>query len=258
MVWDAVSEIELFNGLTVVWFVLSVAIFVVLFFTSAPYGRHIRTGWGATMPNHWGWLVMESAAPLTFLVMFLIGTRTRTPTVWVFLVLWEAHYIHRAFIFPFQMRDRGKSMPIGIVAMAFCFNVVNGYLNGRYLFELGPEYPTAWLLTGRFIIGSTLYVLGFVINRQSDMILRGLRRPGETGYRIPYAGLFRWVSCPNYLGEIVEWTGWAIATWSLPGLAFAVWTAANLAPRARSHHRWYQSEFAGYPSDRRALIPGVW
>jgi len=258
VVWETVSEIEVFNGLTVAWFVMSAAAFVVLFFTSAPYGRHTRTGWGATLPSHWGWLLMESAAPLTFLLMFLIGRQPHSPAAWVFLGLWEAHYIHRAFIYPFQRRDRGKQMPIGIVAMAFFFNVVNGYLNGRYLFELGPEYSTAWLLTGRFITGSVFYLLGFAMNRQSDMILQGLRKPEETDYKIPYAGLFRWVSCPNYLGEIIEWMGWAVATWSLPGLAFAVWTAANLVPRARSHHRWYQSEFAGYPSDRRALIPRVW
>ena len=52
---------------------------------------------------------------------------------------------------------------------------------------------------------------------------------------------------PNYLGEIVEWTGWALATWSLAGLAFAVYTAANLAPRAVANHDWYLSTFDDYP-----------
>jgi hypothetical protein len=44
------------------------------------------------------------------------------------------------------------------------------------------------------------------------------------------------VSCPNYLGEILEWIGWAIATWSLAGWVFAIWTMANLAPRAFTNH----------------------
>jgi protein-S-isoprenylcysteine O-methyltransferase Ste14 len=70
--------------------------------------------------------------------------------------------------------------------------------------------------------------------------------------------LYRWISCPNYLGEIVEWSGWALATWSLPGLAFAVWTAANLAPRAHSHHLWYREHFEDYPPQRKALLPGLW
>ena len=52
--------------------------------------------------------------------------------------------------------------------------------------------------------------------------------------------------------------GWALATWSLPGLAFAVWTVANLVPRARANHRWYRGRFPDYPKERRALVPGVW
>ena len=63
------------------------------------------------------------------------------------------------------------------------------------------------------------------------------------------------MSSPNYLGEIIEWTGWAIATWSLAGTAFAVYTAANLASRAFANHRWYRDRFPDYPSDRRALVP---
>jgi hypothetical protein len=56
---------------------------------------------------------------------------------------------------------------------------------------------------------------------------------------------------------MLEWTGFAVASWSLPGLAFALYTAANLAPRALSHHRWYQEKFPDYPRERRALIPFV-
>jgi hypothetical protein len=49
--------------------------------------------------------------------------------------------------------------------------------------------------------------VGFVINFQSDTILMRLRKPGETGHKLPRGGLFRWVSSPNYFGELVEWSG---------------------------------------------------
>ena len=150
-------------------------------------------------------------------------------------------------------------MPAVVALMGGVFNLGNAYLNGRYLFDLsGERYQAAWLTSPQFIIGLVLFVAGFVINRQADSILHGLRRDGELDYKIPYGGMYRYISCPNYFGEIVEWTGWAIATLSLPGLAFALWTFANLAPRARAHHRWYHEHFVQYPEERKALIPGVW
>ena len=71
-------------------------------------------------------------------------------------------------------------------------------------------------------------------------------------------GVFKWISCPNYFGEILEWIGWALATWSLAGLSFAVWAIANLVPRARANHKWYLENFAEYPRSRKALIPKIW
>ena len=67
--------------------------------------------------------------------------------------------------------------------------------------------------------------------------------------------MYRHVSCPNYLGEMLEWTGWAVLTWSLAGTAFAVFTAANLVPRAMAIHRWYRDKFPDYPVERKAVIP---
>ena len=117
-------------------------------------------------------------------------------------------------------------------------------------------YSPVWLSSPKFIIGTIIFLIGFVINLHSDYILRHLRDLGDVnGYKIPYGGLFKYISCPNYFGEILEWIGWAILTWSIPGLVFAVWTAANLIPRAVSHHKWYFATFPDYPKDRKAIIP---
>ena len=88
--------------------------------------------------------------------------------------------------------------------------------------------------------------------------LRRLRKPGEAGYRLPPpVGPFALVACPNYLGEMVEWAGFALAAGSAPATAFALFTAANLVPRALAHRRWYVSTFAGYPRGRKAVLPWV-
>jgi steroid 5-alpha reductase family enzyme len=140
--------------------------------------------------------------------------------------------------------------------MAMVFNLVNASANGYWLFWAGPERPLSWLADPRFLVGVLLFLGGMAVNLSSDYRLLGLRRSGGARYQNPPArGLFRWVSCPNYLGEIVEWCGWALATWSLAGLSFAAWTVANLVPRALAHHRWYRATFPEYPAARKALIP---
>ena len=169
--------------------------------------------------------------------------------------MWQAHYLQRGFVYPFLMRA-GARMPVSLMAMAITFNTLNAYINARWVSDLG-HYPVSWLADPRFLLGAALFVGGLALNLNADRTLRGLRGPGETGYQIPYGGGYRWVSSPNYLGEIVEWTGWALATWSLAGLAFALYTIANLAPRAMANHRWYHDKFPEYPTDRRALVPYV-
>ncbi len=252
------TEANIFNHIVLVWFGLAGAIFASLFFIDAPYGRYGSREWGRGIRARTGWIIMESFSPAVFAVCFAFGTYRFSAPELLFLALWQAHYIHRAFIYPQFIREGAKPMPLAVVAMAIFFNGVNGYLNGRWVFTFSGGYPNSWFIDPRFILGVTLFVVGFVINRESDLILRALRAPGESDYKIPRRGLFRWVSCPNYLGEILIWGGWALATWSLAGLSFAVWTAANLVPRARSHHKWYLRHFADYPAERKILIPYLW
>jgi 3-oxo-5-alpha-steroid 4-dehydrogenase 1 len=244
--------------LLAVSFILAIATFVGTFFIRAPYGRWASRKWGPTLPGWLGWLMMEVPAALTLALIYVTAPQPGSTTSLAFLLIWEAHYIHRAFFYPFARSDRAKPMPLAVPVLGIAFNVLNGWLNGTWLFVLAGGYSASWLRDPRFILGLGMFVAGYAINRAADRTLRGLRAPGQLDYKIPQGGLYRWVSCPNYLGEIVLWTGWAIATWSLPGLSFAVWTFANLAPRAVGYHRWYRERFPDYPPERRALIPYVW
>lgn len=241
-----------FNSIVVGWSALGVLMTPILFLLTAPYGRHAQRPAGPTLPSRVGWIVMETPSSVAAVVCFVAWPR-RASTPLVLLGLFLLHYINRAFIYPVRMRAGHKPMPVAIVASAFFFTSVNGVLQGFQLTHGG--YGAAWLRDPRFLAGAALFLLGFAINQHSDAQLRRLRKQGETGYQIPRSGLFRLVSCPNYLGEILEWCGWSLATWSLAGLSFAIWTIANLLPRARAHHRWYRATFADYPPERRALVP---
>jgi 3-oxo-5-alpha-steroid 4-dehydrogenase 1 len=240
------------------WVLLAVGVFVALFFVTAPYGRHATRNWGLSINNSWAWLLMEAPAPLVFAACYLVGSPILTTVQLVFFGMWQLHYVDRAFIYPFVARKSRKTFPGVLVASGFVFNLVNTYLNGSYIVNHNYFYPSSWFRDGRFLIGVTLFIIGFVINRHADYILRGIRNSSTSDYAIPKHGLYRWISCPNYFGEILLWLGWATATWSPAAAAFALWTIANLAPRAYAHHKWYHEHFAEYPQERRALLPGIW
>ncbi len=149
-------------------------------------------------------------------------------------------------------------MPFAVLAFGTAFNVVNTYINGRYLFTLSPGYPDEWLVDPRFVVGLVLFITGFLLNRHSDHVLRTERARTGQRYCLIDEGIFRYICSPNYLGEILIWVGWAVATWSLAGLSFAIWAASNLLPRARTHLRWCRQYFSDYPENRKAIIPGLW
>ena len=258
MVRTVVTEAGLYRLTLWSWLALSAVTFLVLLVKTAPYGRHQRGGWGPTMPSRWGWLLMESPAAIVMpalAVPYLL--HDGFPQGWLLVALWEVHYLNRAFVYPFRIRA-GATMPVVVALLAVFFNGVNGWLNGRGITLFGPELGRVALIHPRVLAGVLLFVVGLLINWDADRRLLAMPRAADGGYTIPRGGLFELVTSPNYFGELLEWTGFAIAAGSFGALSFVVWTAANLVPRAIAHHRWYRAQFPEYPPERRAIIPFVW
>lgn len=238
-----------------IWVLVAVGVAVYLFVRPAPYGRHHRPGFGPTVNARLAWLLMEAPSPLGMLVFFLTGNRPTSLVAQVLLGLWLLHYGYRAFVYPWLLSSSSRSMPILVVASGAFFNLVNAYLNGVWLFHLGPLLPDDWLAMPAFVLGAGMFVAGMLVHVLADRELRKIREASGGQRGIPRSALFGLVSCPNYAGEIFEWAGFALATWSPGALVFVVWTVANLVPRAVHHHRWYREQFPDYPSDRRAVVP---
>ena len=240
------------------WILIALAAITILAVSriTAPYGRHTRPHWGLTMPARWGWVIMESPAVLVFAWIYMHGQHRYETVPLMLLGLWLFHYVQRTYVFPFRMRSEGKRMPVLVCLMALCFQLLNAYVNARWISHWG-NYDSSWLGDPRLWLGVALFLTGWAINYKADSMLMALRRPGERGYKVPRGWLYEYVSCPNYLGEMLEWIGWAIATWSFAGLGFALYTIANIGPRALDNHRWYRREFPDYPKRRKAVIPFV-
>ncbi|MCL2325100.1 MAG: DUF1295 domain-containing protein [Proteobacteria bacterium] len=239
---------------------LAVIVFISLFFVNAGYGMFRTPQWGPSVPTRIGWVIMEAPVFIFMTVLFLASDRTYSAIFLIFFLLFQAHYFHRAFIFPMLIRTSQK-MPLSIIAMAIVFNACNVLMQAGWLFYVAPDglYTNAWLTSPQFIIGVILFVTGMVINIHSDRIIRRLRKPGDTSYHFPKKGMYRYVTSANYFGECIEWLGFACLTWSWGGLVFFIWTFANLAPRAKKLNARYKEQFpeAFAATKPKAIIPFI-
>ena len=239
------------------WIIIGLLSFPFILKFDAPYGRHSSSKWGYSIDNKLAWIVMELPALLVCPLIFYLSTNEKSILTSFFIFLWLVHYFNRTIIYPNRILTKKKKMPLIIAMLAFIFNLVNGYINGYYFGFIDFSYSLEWVYTPQFIIGFILFIVGFLINTSSDSILINLRKKNTNEYTIPRKGLFNYISCPNFFGEIIEWLGFAVMTWSIAGLAFFLWTFFNLFPRALSHHTWYKNTFNDYPKNRKAVFPFI-
>lgn len=238
---------------------IATIVFVTLYFVEAGYGMLFDKKWGAPIPNKIAWVCMEAPVFIVMLILWSGSERQFETVPLLFFLFFELHYLQRAFIFPLLIKGKSK-MPAGIMTMGIIFNILNGCMQGIWIFYLAPEsmYTTEWLGSIQFITGTILFFLGMGINWQSDYIVRHLRKPGDTAHYLPKGGMFNYVTSANYFGELIEWCGFAILTWSASGAVFAWWTFANLVPRANTIYHKYKATFGNEVGKRKRIIPFIY
>ncbi len=252
--------LSLYYPFLIVMTVIAVIVFISLFFVDAGYGKFQTKKWGPSIPNRIGWVLMESPVFILMAIFFALSDRTSNIAIIAMFSLFMLHYFQRSFIFPFLIKGN-KTMPLSIIAMGITFNVMNALMQAGWLFYVSEpdHYTTGWLTSPQFIIGTILFLIGFVMNVHSDHVIRTLRKPGDTSYHFPNKGMYRYVCSANYFGECIEWLGFACLTWSWPGLVFFIWTFANLAPRAVRIRKKYQEQFPEEfaKTNPKAIIPFI-
>lgn len=247
---------ETFNTFLCVMSFIALLVFVALYFIKAGYGIFRTASWGVSINNKLAWMLMEAPVFIVMTVLWWYSSRTYSLTPLVFFLLFQLHYFQRSFVFPFLLKGKSR-MPLAIMLMGVVFNLLNGYMQGEWLFYLASDalYTPDWLTTPQFILGLLLFLTGMAVNWHSDYIIRHLRKPGDTRHYLPSKGMYRYVTSANYLGEIIEWAGWALLTWSLSGLVFLWWTVANLVPRAHAIWHRYKEEFGEEVGSRKRVFP---
>ena len=240
-------SIAAFNLFLGVMSLTALIVFIALYFVKAGYGIFRTASWGVAISNKLAWILMEAPVFLVMCWMWIHSERRFDPVILTFFVFFQIHYFQRAFVFPLLLTGKSK-MPLAIMSM------------GEWIFYLSPEgmYHSGWFTSAWFIAGSLLFFAGMLMNWHSDYIIRHLRKPGDTRHYLPQKGMYRYVTSANYLGEIIEWAGWAILTCSLSGLVFFWWTVANLVPRANAIWHRYREEFGSEVGERKRVFPFIY
>ena len=122
-------------------FIAAPIVALALTFINAPYGRHDSTAWGPGIDARVSWVLVEGASFFAFGIFYLAGPRAFDPLPLLFFLLYEAHYLHRTFIFPFRLKGKARKHRLPILVFGLSFNTANGY-QLEHLPGIGPTL--AW------------------------------------------------------------------------------------------------------------------
>lgn len=229
---------------------------------TAGYGKFADDRFGVELDPRLGWFLMELPATLVFNYFFWTSSGAFEPMRLFFGLLFIKHYLNRGFYFPLTIqlhkKDEKQTFSISVVAVGVFFTSIHGYLNARWIGEICPWLNNDWIHSPLFYLGYPLYELFYWLTIYHEQIVKKLRAD-KTGpkYKIPYGGLFEYVTNATYFCELMCWFGWALSTWSPAGLIIFSISCCNLIPRAFKQQKWYHQKFDNYPKDRKVIIPLV-
>lgn len=239
----------IYNYFLIIMAIFAGILFFILQFVTVPYGMTFHNRWGMSIRSNLGWMIMELPVFITIILLYLFSLAYQVKifnfVTFTIFILFQLHYFQRAFIFPILMRGTSK-MPLSIIITGFFFNTCNAFMQGGWLFFFAPEnyYPISWFWSPQWIIGVSLFFFGMVVNMHADRVIRKLRKNNQdNNYYIPKNWPFKHINSANYAGELLEWLGFAILSWSFAGAVFFLWSFANMIPRSKEVYERYTQFF---------------
>jgi len=204
--------------------------------------------------------MVEYFGPLLFYTIFyfqpsiIYGAHSTSFAQQLAFGCFAAHFLKRELETLFVHRFSHGTMPLSNL-----FKNSSYYWGFAILVAYFVNHPLYTPANPLFIlIGFVIFVINEIGNLITHIILMNLRPPGTKERRIPRTFLFEYVSCPNYLCEILAWIGFSIMTQSLAAYLFTLFGAAQMLVWAQKKHKQYRVEFPDYPKSRKILIPFIY
>ncbi len=165
-----------------------------------------------------------------------------------------------------EIKD-GSDMKLWLKAILWIFCGI------LYLFMISPVFfryyngSTGWSVS--FVIGTVLMVCGILLESLAD--LEKSRWKKINPKRFCDKGLYRIVRCPNYLGELILWTGvlvtgitslrsvgqWIVALTGYAGIVFVMFSGARRLEVRQNRNYGSDPEYQKYVRTVPIILPFV-
>jgi len=119
--------------------------------------------------------------------------------------------------------------------------------------SLSSISPVAWVLC-------LVFLAAWYYELDAHKIFANLKIKNSNSHSIPSGSLFKYVSCPHYLCEVIIYTCFMfiLGLSHQTGVLVWFWVLTNQMIAATMSHNWYRMKFKEYPAERKAIIPFIW
>jgi len=155
-------------------------------------------------------------------------------------VIWlvTAHFSKRTLEVLFLHKYSGGINLVSVILISTLYMISAALLTATALFGM-PEGVRPGQTQS--LVGVGVFAVGSLGNLYHHYLLAHLRKPGETGYKLPRGGMFGWICCPHYFFELVAWLGAAIVSAHATGWILLVCFTSYLGGRSGSTLAWYHA-----------------
>ena len=197
-VLDFYKSNERFHSLSLIHLLISLAMYILLPAILFPWGVFVsKTFKGKVLNPRLGTMLSHISAPLIFLYM-----QFYYPNGYVFSLpscLFLSQYLYRCIVYPFFKKSYARPIPLRTIMFNAAISFHFGFCSSRMIiFNPSTNYLMNIFLSIAFI---ALGILGAI----HDWIICSARKPDPQAYDIVNKWGFKWVTCPQYGCQAIQW-----------------------------------------------------
>jgi len=243
-------------------FVVAIPVFFALEATalfSFGYSKFANREQQAALPSRLGMFIIYFPAVVIAPAVYAFLGNPGTTWHWLVMVAVSLHFGKRCLETMFLHKYSGVMNVFTALAVCSLYSILAALLGVIAATEIPAELVNSDAFNPWYITGGVLWTVGIAGNFYHHWLLANLRKPGETGYKLPRGGLFQWVACPHYTMELLGWLGFAFVfhhwtAWVLLGVM-----TAYLAGRGHNTVKWYRDRLGDeVPDGWKRMVPFVY